>query len=87
MKHYFRAVKNVTITLEENVARWARVYAAENEISVSKLLGILLKEKMQRERNYQKACARFLSRKPEKLRQPGRLLPHRDELHDRTEIR
>ena len=80
-------MKNVTITLEDDVARWARVYAAENETSVSKMLGILLKERMRREQSYQTAGARFLSRKPEKLREPVGPLPDRDELHDRTDIR
>jgi hypothetical protein len=80
-------MKNVTVTLEDDVARWARVYAAENEISVSRMLGMLLKERMRREQSYQTARARFLSRKPEKLREPGGLLPDRGELHDRTDIR
>ena len=39
-------LRNVTVTLEERVARWARVEAARRDTSVSKLLGVLLKERM-----------------------------------------
>jgi hypothetical protein len=36
----------VTVTLEEDVARWARIEAARRDTSVSRLLGELLKERM-----------------------------------------
>jgi len=39
-------LRNVTVTLEEDVARWARIEAARRDTSVSRLLGELLKEKM-----------------------------------------
>jgi len=34
------------VTLEEDVARWARIEAARRDTSVSRLLGVLLKEHM-----------------------------------------
>jgi hypothetical protein len=34
------------VTLEEDVARWARIEAARRDTSVSRLLGELLKERM-----------------------------------------
>ncbi len=39
-------LRNVTVTLEEDVARWARIEAARLDTSVSRLLGELLKERM-----------------------------------------
>ena len=39
-----RRLRNVTVTLEEDVARWARMEAARRDTSVSRLLGSLLKE-------------------------------------------
>jgi hypothetical protein len=39
-------LRNVTVTLEEDVAQWARIEAARRDTSVSRLLGELLKEKM-----------------------------------------
>jgi hypothetical protein len=41
-----RRLRNVTVTLEEEVAQWARVEAARRDTSVSRLLGELLKERM-----------------------------------------
>lgn len=40
-----RRLRNVTVTLEEDVARWARIEAARRDTSVSRLLGELLKER------------------------------------------
>jgi hypothetical protein len=39
-------LRNVTVTLEEDVAQWARIEAARRDTSVSRLLGALLKERM-----------------------------------------
>jgi hypothetical protein len=39
-------LRKVTVTLEEAVATWARVEARRREISVSRLVGELLKERM-----------------------------------------
>jgi len=41
-----RRLRNVTVTLEEDVAQWARVEAARRDTSVSRLLGALLKERI-----------------------------------------
>jgi hypothetical protein len=39
-------LRNVTVTLEEDVAQWARIEAVRRDTSVSRLLGALLKERM-----------------------------------------
>ena len=39
-------LRNVTVTLEEDVAQWARIEAARQDTSVSRFLGALLKERM-----------------------------------------
>jgi hypothetical protein len=39
-------LRNVTVTLDEEVAQWARIEAARRDTSVSRLLGELLREKM-----------------------------------------
>jgi hypothetical protein len=41
-----RRLRNVTVTLEEDVAQWARIEAARQDTSVSRLLGTLLKERI-----------------------------------------
>lgn len=80
-------MKNVTITLDEEVARWARIRAAEEETSVSRLVGQMLRELMASEAGYQSAREQFFSVEPRRLREPGKPLPTRDELHDRAGLR
>jgi hypothetical protein len=43
---FTRRLRNVTVTLEEDVAHWARIEAARQDTSVSRLLATLLKERM-----------------------------------------
>lgn len=76
-------MKNVTITLDEEVARWARVWAAEHDTSVSRMLGDELKRKMQTERQYERAMRRFLAREPQPLKKPHASYPARDALYER----
>jgi metal-dependent amidase/aminoacylase/carboxypeptidase family protein len=47
--------RNVTVTLEEDVARWARLEAARKETSVSRLLSEILKERMLEKDGYEGA--------------------------------
>lgn len=81
--HYNRDMRNVTITLDEEVARWARIKAAELDTSVSRLVGDMLREKMLGEQSYRAAMHRFLSRQPRQLSEPGEVYPRREELHER----
>ncbi len=78
-------MKNVTVTLEEDVAQWARINAAKQSTSVSQLLGQILKEKMRQENEYEAAMNRYLSRR-QTIRSKGRY-PKRDELYDRNRSR
>jgi hypothetical protein len=48
-------VKNVTITVEDNVLEWARVEAARRGTSVSRMVGDFMAELMQREDAYERA--------------------------------
>ena len=74
-------LRNVTITLEESVAKWARVEAARNDISVSRLLAIILEERMHKKDGYEQAMRRALAREPF-LKSDGRY-PTREEVHER----
>ncbi len=80
-------MKNVTVTLKEHVARWARIKAAEQDKSLSKFLSDLLEERMKHESDYEAARRRFMAGKPFAFREPGEKLPTRDEIHDRTRLR
>lgn len=76
-------MKNVTITLDDDVARWARIRAAENNTSVSRLLGNVLKEKMQEEADYALAMEQYLAIQPVALKQVGDRYPRREDLYER----
>jgi plasmid stability protein len=54
-------MKNVTITLDEDLVRWARIRAAERDTSISRLLRELLREKMAEEETYQTAMQQYVS--------------------------
>ena len=79
-------VRNVTVTLDEETARWARLEAARRDMSVSSLLRELLRESMGGQAAYAGAKDRYLSRSPSDL-SSGAAYPTRDELHDRADLR
>ena len=78
-----RKLKNVTVTLDEETARWARIEAARRDTSVSRLIGEMLAERRHHSDEYAAARARYLSQVPGVHREPGQALPGRDELHER----
>ena len=80
-------VKNVTITLDEETASWARVHAAQQDMSLSRFVGELLRRQMRDSRDYQEAMQRYLGSKLVIRLQPGERLPTREEIHDRAALR
>jgi hypothetical protein len=56
--------KNVTITMEEELLRWARVWAAERGSSVSRLVNELVRERMLGEDEYEQARRDYLRAAP-----------------------
>jgi hypothetical protein len=78
-------LKNVTVTLKEDVARWVRIEAAQRDSSVSRLISEMLEEKMEQQDSYERAMRRALARKPF-LSTDGIYLS-REEVHDRTRLR
>ena len=79
-------MKNVTVTLDEETALWARLEAARRDVSVSSLIRQLLTDHMGGQIAY--AGRRTLSsRQPSKLSKRGSRYPEREELHDRAGLR
>lgn len=76
-------MRNVTIKVDEEVARWARVFAARHGTSVSRLLGDLLRERMKQENAYEQARLAWSARRPTTLKPSGAPYPARDALHER----
>ncbi len=79
------ALRNVTVTMEEDVARWARLEAARQDTSVSRLLGGILRQRMMETDNYEKAMRRALSGKP-LFKGDGKHMT-REEMHERSGLR
>ena len=80
-------MKNVTIALPEDLARWLRVKAAEDDRSVSRWIAELLEGRRRQEDEYEAAMKRYLAIKPRKIEWPGGRRPTREELYDRPGLR
>jgi hypothetical protein len=74
-------LKNVTITLTEEVALWARKRAAEENTSVSRLVGKMLETQMRQSDDYREAYRRWQELKPMDIDAELRLT--REEAHVR----
>ena len=79
-------MRNVTVTLDEETARWARIEAARRDMSVSSFVRQLLRERMGGQVAYAGAMSRYLSRAGSDLSEGGGY-PAREELHDRAGLR
>lgn len=80
-------MKNITITLDEETAAWIRVHAAEENKSVSRLVGEILQSRMRDRREYQRAMRRYLSKPPFDLTGEPEKYAGRDDLGDSVRIR
>ncbi len=80
-------MRNVTITLDEEVARWTRSEAAKQETSVPRFVGEMLREHMRSEDAYEAARRLFFAVEPRPLRETDSRLPSREELYDRAGLR
>ena len=75
-------MKNVTVSMEDSVAEWARMEAARRNTSVSRLVGEMLADKMRHDDAYERAMREALEFKSWG-RSKGPYLT-RDEAHDRS---
>jgi hypothetical protein len=79
--------RNVTVSMDEDTARWVRVEAAKRDVSVSQFLGEVLAERRRRTEGYEVAGARFMAREPRPIRRAGDPLPTRASIHERGSAR
>lgn len=80
-------MKNVTITLPEDMVRWLRIKAAEDNSSMSRWVAGLLERMRRQEDEYEKAMNLYLSMKPHKIEWTEGRKPTREELHGRPGLR
>ncbi|MFZ4778915.1 MAG: DUF6364 family protein [Terrimicrobiaceae bacterium] len=76
-------MKNLTISLPEDLAHRAKVFAAEQNTSVSRYVGALLSEKLEAETGYRAAMQQWCSQAPSPLSAGGANYPARDSLYER----
>ena len=77
---------NLTIVTDEETLRRTRIEAASRGISVSRLVGEVLRERFSDDDQYERSMTEFFSRGPyleAADREDGRRWPTRDEVHDR----
>ena len=79
-------MKNVTVTMQDSVADWARMEAARRNTSVSRLVGELLAEKMRHDDAYERAMQEWLQRDVN-FRSDGSAYPTRDETYAERSVR
>jgi hypothetical protein len=79
---------NVTVTLPEETAAWARVQAAERNMSLSRFIGETLEAQRKETDAYEAAMRAWFAIKPVPLSN-GEEKPYltRDEIHDRARFR
>ena len=73
-------MKNVTVSMDDAVAEWARLEAARRNTSVSRLIGEMLAEKMRREDAYERAMQDWLARDVS-FTSDGKPYPKREDLY------
>ena len=82
-----RPMKNITITLDGETAAWARVHAAQRNVSLSRFVGELLRRHMRESHEYEEAMRRYFNSSLVIRRRPGERRIQREELHDRAALR
>jgi hypothetical protein len=80
-------MKNITITLDEQTADWAKQAAAEQGKSLSRYIGDVLQQTLRQSREYETAMRAWLARDAYICSDPGTEYPKRDELYDRGRFR
>jgi hypothetical protein len=80
-----KRLQNMTITVDDEVAKWARIRAAEENTSVSRLVGDLLRDQMRQRQRFEQARRQFRALRSGVISNAP--CPTREELHDRTGVR
>jgi plasmid stability protein len=81
--HYFSDVKNITISLPDELAHRAKVFAAEHNTSVSRFVGDMLAERLREDTRYRRAMKQWALREVGPLSDGETPYPSRDSLHER----
>jgi len=77
---------NVTLSLNDEVSRWAQSRAEETGTSLAQFLEQLLRDQAREDEVYNAAMERYFSRSPTRISEKGEY-PRREELYDRPVFR
>jgi exonuclease VII small subunit len=80
------AMENVTLSLDDEVTRWAESRATETGKSLAQFLEQILRDQAREDEIYKAAMERYLSRSPTQISENGEY-PRREELYDRPIFR
>ena len=75
-------MKNITIKLDDDVAHWSRVWAAEHNTSVSQIMSDLLRDLKRQKVGYAQAMQDYLAVEPQALKTDSNY-PTRDSIYER----
>ena len=78
-------MKKIMVTLDEETAAWAHAQAAQRNISLSRFVAEVLRERI-RAREYEDAYRAWREEKPFDLKGPWKPYPKREELYDRRAL-
>ena len=76
-------MRNVTVSLDEETARWARIEAACHDMSLSRYVGQVLRERMTASDDFERARQSYFGRGSAPLGARDGSYPGRDEIHQR----
>jgi hypothetical protein len=76
-------MKNITISLPNELAHKAKVFAAEHNTSVSRFVGSLLSERLENELSYRSAMETWCAQPPSMINEPEAPYPSRDSVYER----
>lgn len=80
-------MRNITITLDDMTAGWAKQAAAEQGKSLSRYIGDLLQQTLRQSQDYERAMQAWFARGAFINSEPGTRYPTRDEIYDRGRFR
>ena len=75
--------QNITLSLEKELIKKGKIIAAQKETSISKMLGELLKETVEKEDQYQAAKRNAMQMLRQGLNLGGRITWKREDLYER----
>lgn len=85
--NYVSTARNITLTLDEETLREARVLAAQRGLSVSAFLRLELAGLVEKQRGFERAKTAATKRLERGHALGGGKLPKREELHERAKLR